>query len=116
MKNATVIPATLAIAATERSISAVRMTKVRPVAMIAVIETWRSTLARLSTVAKDGLKALNTATRKTSVIKGAMLVSWPASQVPQPVGWRRGAASELQPPSSYLMLRRAGGPCSPSRS
>ena len=115
MKNATVMPATLAMAATERSISAVRMTKVRPVAMIAVIETWRSTLARLSTVAKDGLKALNTATRKTRVIRGATLVSWPASQVPQPVG---GAAAPVGASTamSYLMLRRASDPCSPSRS
>src|SRR3712207_9133735 len=74
------MPAALATLATERSISAVRMTKVRPVAMIAVIETWRRMLPRLSTVAKDGLSALNTTTRNRSVIRGAMLVSRAATQ------------------------------------
>ena len=49
------MPVTLAMAATDRSISAVRMTKVRPTAMIPVTETWVRMLARLSTVAKDGL-------------------------------------------------------------
>ena len=39
----------------ERSISAVRITKVRPVAMIAVTETWRRMLPRLSSVTNDGL-------------------------------------------------------------
>ena len=49
-----------------------------------MIETCRITLAKLSTVAKDGLSALNTATRKSRVTSGARLVSWAASQEPQP--------------------------------
>ncbi len=75
MKNATTMPVALAIAAIERSISAVRITKVRPVAMIAVTETWRRMLPRLSRVTNDGLSALNTMTRNSKVANGAMLIS-----------------------------------------
>ena len=39
VKNATMIPVALAMLATERSISAQRMTKVRPTAMMPVTET-----------------------------------------------------------------------------
>ena len=49
------MPVTLAIAATERSISAQRMTKVRPTAMMPVIETWFRMLEKLAVVRKDGL-------------------------------------------------------------
>src|SRR3954447_11538199 len=77
--------AALATLATERSISAVRMTKVRPVAMIAVTEMPRSTLVRLPTVRNDGLARPNTTTRKIRVMNGAMLRSWPLIQ-PLPPG------------------------------
>src|SRR3954453_8316668 len=77
--------AALATLATERSISAVRMTKVRPVAMIAVTEMPRSTLVRLPTVRNDGLAKPNTTIRKIRVMNGAMLRSWPLIQ-PLPPG------------------------------
>src|SRR3984957_16326779 len=66
----------LAIAPTERSISAVRMTKVRPTAMIAVTDTCWSIFSRLPSVAKVGLAMLKKATRAIRVMKGAMLRNW----------------------------------------
>ena len=52
------MPVALATPATLRSISAQRMTKVRPTAMMPVTETWVRMLARLSRVAKEGLATL----------------------------------------------------------
>src|SRR5260370_24458472 len=45
--------------------------------MMAVIDTCCSTLHRLATVAKDGLVAMNRATKATSVASGARLRSCP---------------------------------------
>src|ERR1700733_1920649 len=80
VKNATTIPVALAMAATLRSISAHRMTKVSPTAMIPVTEICCRMLARLSAVAKDGLARLNIATSTSRVASGAMLRSWFRSQ------------------------------------
>src|SRR3712207_2066311 len=76
------MPVALATAATDRSISAHRITKVRPTAMMAVTEIWVRMLAALSRVAKDGLAALKKATSARSVANGAMLRNWPRSHAP----------------------------------
>ena len=47
------MPMALATAATERSISAVRITKVRPTAMMPVIDIWRRMFSMLSSVRKE---------------------------------------------------------------
>ena len=52
------IPVALATLATLRSISAQRMTKVSPAAMIPVMEIWVRILERLPTVRKEGLARL----------------------------------------------------------
>ena len=83
MNQATTMPVTLAIAATERSISAQRITKVRPTAMIAVIDTWFRMLKKFAVVRNEGLAALKKMTRKSSVAKGAMLRSWLLNQSPK---------------------------------
>src|SRR5438132_5986544 len=70
------MPMALATAATERSISPVRMTKVRPTAMIEVSETWERMLAKLSSVMKDGLAIEKNRNSEISVINGAMLRNW----------------------------------------
>src|SRR2546429_9191641 len=70
------MPMALATAATERSISPVRMTKVRPTAMIEVSETWARMLAKLPSVMKDGLDIEKNRNNKISVINGAMLRNW----------------------------------------
>ncbi len=67
------MPVALATAATERSISPHRMTKVSPTAMMPVTEIWVRMLARLSSVAKDGLARLKKTTSTSSVANGAML-------------------------------------------
>ena len=67
------MPVTLAMAAIERSISAHRITKVRPTAMMPVTETWVRMLPRLSSVAKEGLAAAKKPERRISVRNGAML-------------------------------------------
>ncbi len=74
------IPVALATLATLRSISAQRMTKVSPAAMIPVIEIWVRMLERLPTVAKEGLARLKKTTRTSRVMKGAILRSCPRSQ------------------------------------
>ena len=56
MKKATAMPVTLAMLAIERSISAQRITKVRPTAMTPVTDTWVRMLPRLSSVAKEGTR------------------------------------------------------------
>ena len=64
----------LAILATLRSISAHRMTKVRPAAMMPVTETCVRMLLRLSRVRNDaGLAMPKKMTRITSVTSGARL-------------------------------------------
>ena len=67
------MPMALATAATERSISPVRMTNVRPTAMIEVSETWARILARLSRVMKDGLATEKNTNSAINVINGAIL-------------------------------------------
>ncbi len=67
------MPVALAIAAKERSISAQRITKVRPTAMIPVIDMVVRMLPRLSTVRKEGLAAAKKTISAISVTKGAML-------------------------------------------
>src|ERR1700756_328309 len=67
------MPVTLAIEAIDRSISAQRMTKVSPTAMMPVTETWVRMLPTLSMVAKDGLAIAKKPERKISVRNGAML-------------------------------------------
>src|SRR6266851_220586 len=67
------MPVTLAMAAIERSISAHRITKVRPTAMMPVTETWVRILAKLSRVAKEGLAAAKKPVMQISVRNGAML-------------------------------------------
>ena len=56
MKKVSTIAVALAIAATLRSISAVRMTKVRPTAMIAVTETCCRIFSRLPSVGEGGAR------------------------------------------------------------
>src|SRR5438876_1360979 len=70
------MPVTLATAATERSISAHRMTKVRPTAITPATEICVRMLAALSRVAKDGLATAKKASSAISVTKGAMLRIW----------------------------------------
>src|SRR6516165_5523448 len=67
------MPVTLAILAIDRSISAQRMTKVSPTAMMPVTETWVRMLPTLSMVAKEGLAIAKKADSKMSVRNGAML-------------------------------------------
>src|SRR6516165_5070194 len=67
------MPVTLAILAIDRSISAQRMTKVSPTAMMPVTETWVRMLPTLSMVAKEGLAIAKKADSKISVRNGAML-------------------------------------------
>src|SRR5690242_18728147 len=67
------MPVALAIAANERSISAQRITKVSPTAMMPVIEMLVRMLPRLSTVTKDGLATAKNTTSAIRVTNGAML-------------------------------------------
>src|SRR5438874_2012626 len=70
------MPVALAIEATERSISAHRITNVRPTAITPVTEIWVRMLAALSNVAKDELAAPKKTIRAISVTNGAMLRIW----------------------------------------
>src|SRR5206468_2403721 len=70
------MPMALATAATERSISPVRITKVRPTAMIEVSETWARMFAKLPSVMNDGLASEKNRNSEINVIKGAMLRNW----------------------------------------
>src|SRR3954464_7028455 len=70
------MPVALAIAATERSISAHRIAKVGPTAITPVTEIWVRILAPLSRVAKDGLARPKKTSSAISVTKGAMLRIW----------------------------------------
>src|SRR5437868_12966486 len=70
------MPVALAIAATDRSISAHRMTKVRPTAITPATEICVRMLAALSTVAKEELAKLKKINNAISVRKGATLRIW----------------------------------------
>src|SRR5258705_4031085 len=70
------MPVTLAMLAIDRSISAQRITKVRPTAMMPVTEIWVRMLPTLSSVAKEGLATAKKPVRQISVRNGAMLRIW----------------------------------------
>src|SRR5882672_6320708 len=99
------MPVTLAMAAIDRSISAHRITNVRPTAMIPVTEICVRMLPRLSSVAKEGLAAAKKPNRQISVRNGAMLRIWERSIAASPRGRFRSAATvtlspEVMPVSS----------------
>src|SRR6185437_7015118 len=66
------MPVTLAMLAIDRSISAHRITKVRPTAMMPVTETWVRMLPTLSRVANEGLATAKKPLSNISVRNGAM--------------------------------------------
>src|SRR5882757_400744 len=102
------MPVTLAMAAIDRSISAQRITKVRPTAMIPVTETWVRMLPKLSSVAKEGLAAAKKPNRQISVRNGAMLRIWERSIKAIRCG-RFGSAAEavtLSPVAISVSSRR----------
>ena len=89
------------------------MTKVKPTAMMPVSDTCCKIFSRLSSVAKDGLAMLKNKTRKSSVMKGAMLRNWVRRKSPS---WndRAGAAALALGASIYLRLFKrppGGDPC-----
>src|ERR1700674_2528508 len=75
------MPVTLAMLAIDRSISAQRITKVRPTAMMPVTETWVRMLPTLSSVANEGLAPAKKPLRQISVRNGAMLRMWERNTV-----------------------------------
>src|SRR5215510_10704125 len=83
------MPVTLAMAATERSISAHRITKVSPTAMIPVTEIWVMMLAALSSEAKERLARLKNTTSTIRVTNGAMMRIWLRRKAPNTVMSRR---------------------------
>src|ERR1043166_342968 len=87
------MPVTLAVAAIERSISAQRITKVRPTAMMPVTEIWVRMLPRLSSVAKDGLAAAKKPNRQISARNGRMWRIWERSIPASRCGCFRSAAT-----------------------
>src|SRR6266702_1168439 len=93
------MPVTLAMLAIERSISAQRITKVRPTAMMPVTETWVRMLPTLSSVAKEGLAAEKKPERQISVRNGAMLRIWERSMAASFRGCRFGLVAETVRPS-----------------
>src|SRR5439155_1033787 len=99
------MPVNLAMASIERSISAHRITKVRPTAMMPVTEICVRMLPRLSSVAKEGLAAAKKPNRQISVRNGAMLRIWDRSIAASPRGRFRSVATvtlspEVMPVSS----------------
>src|ERR1700730_13423625 len=97
------MPVTLAMLATERSISAHRMTKVSPTAMMPVTETWVRILPTLSSVAKEGLATAKKTLRKISVRNGAMLRIWERSTAVSFRGRRFASVAETVTPSPDAM-------------
>src|SRR6266700_6021601 len=89
------MPVTLAMLAIERSISAQRITKVRPTAMTPVTETWVRMLPTLSSVAKEGLAAAKKPERQISVRNGAILRIWERSSAETLRGVRRSAVETV---------------------
>ena len=102
------MPVALATLATDRSISAHRITKVRPAAMIPVTEICVRMFCRLPSVAKELLAAEKNTTSTSSVANGATLRSCPCSQSATPV---RGAMGGRAASSDSLMRLPATGPC-----
>src|SRR5579885_176322 len=104
VKKATTIPVALATLATLRSISAQRITKVRPAAMIPVMEICVRTFSRLPRVKKEGLARPKNTTSASRVMKGAMFRSWPRSQ-----SRRRSPALPAVSTAGPLMTLRPSG-------
>src|SRR6266545_1185752 len=101
------MPVTLAMAAIDRSISAQRITKVRPTAMMPVTEICVRMLPRLSSVAKEGLAAAKKPNRQINVRNGAMLRIWERSIAAYPRGCFRSAATvTLSPVVMSVSSRR----------
>src|SRR5216684_8114713 len=99
------MPVTLAMLAIDKSISAQRITKVRPTAMMPVTETWVRMLPRLSSVAKEGLAAAKKALRHISVRNGATLRIWERSMAAILRGRLRSAVT-LSPVTIWVSSRR----------
>src|SRR3984893_7910031 len=99
--------AMLAIWAMDRSISAQRITKVRPTAMMPVTETWVRMLPTLSSVAKEGLAAAKKPLRQISVRNGAMLRIWERNIVATLPG-RLGSTAETATLSSVTICISSG--------
>ena len=74
------MPVALAMLATERSISAHRITNVRPTAIMPVTEICVRMFCKLPKVAKEALAVEKNPTSSSSVAKGAMLRNCPRSQ------------------------------------
>ena len=94
------MPVALAMPATERSISAQRMTKVRPTAMMPVTDTCVRMLPRLSSVAKEGLASRRKRRGQIRVTNGAMLRIWSRRKAQPPRGRCRRRPSHCSPWSS----------------
>src|SRR5664279_3663147 len=89
------MPVTLAMLAIDRSISAQRITKVRPTAPMPVADTWVRMLPTLSSVAKEGLAAAKNPLRQISVRNGAMFRIWERSIAATLRGRFRSAAATV---------------------
>src|ERR1700730_15951781 len=101
------MPVTLAMLAIDRSISAQRITKVRPTAMMPVTETCVRILPTLSSVAKEGLAAAKKPVRQISVRNGAMLRIWERKITAILCGiFRSTDAVTLSPVVFFLSSRR----------
>src|SRR5665213_1806364 len=94
--------------AIDRSISAQRITKVNPTAMMPVTDTWVSILPTLSSVAKEGLAAAKKPLRQIRVRNGAILRIWERSIVERVRLCFRSAAGTAMPSSVaiHVSLRR----------
>src|SRR6185437_9817590 len=102
------MPVTLAMPAIDRSISAHRITKVRPTAMMPVTETWVRMLPTLSSVAKEGLASAKNPVRKIRVRNGAILRIWERSIAARVRGCFRSVA-ETVALSPVTMCVSSGG-------
>src|SRR6516164_6985020 len=92
--------------AIDRSISAQRMTKVSPTAMMPVTDTWVRMLPTLSSVAKEGLAAAKKQLRQIRVKNGAMLRIWDRRKATILCGCFRSAVVTLSPDAIFSSLRR----------
>src|SRR5436190_24259688 len=101
------MPMTLAMLAIDRSISAQRITKVRPTAIMPVTETWVRMLPRLSSVAKEELAAAKKPLRQISVKNGAMLRIWERSIAA--IGCERGRSNSGMVALSSVAVRHSLG-------
>src|SRR5947207_13633645 len=102
------MPVKLAMLAIDRSISAQRITKVRPTAIMPVTETWVRMLPTLSSVAKEGLAAAKKPLRQISVRNGAMLRIWERN-IAAILRGRLRSAAEIVTLSSVAICVSSGG-------